>query len=49
MHLAGSSTEPERPNNDQADAPSDDRAVHEGLEVLASVEPLQEESEERRE
>ena len=46
-HFASGSTEPGEAEHDQADAPRDDRAVHEGFEVLASVEPLQEESEER--
>jgi hypothetical protein len=47
--FASSSKEPGEAEHDQADAPQDDRAVHERFEVLASVEPLQEESEERAE
>jgi hypothetical protein len=40
----GSQGEPGEAEPDQADAPQDDRAVHEGFEVVASVEPFQEES-----
>ena len=45
----GSRGEPGEAEPDQADAPRDDRAVHEGFEVVASVFPPQEVREERTE
>ena len=47
--MVGSQGEPDEAEPDQADGPHDDRAVYEGFEVVASVEPLQRVSEERTE
>jgi hypothetical protein len=42
--MVGPQGKPGEAAPDQADAPQDDDAVHKGFEVAASVEPLQEES-----
>ena len=45
--VVGSPSEPAEPEHDHSNAPQDDRAVHQGFEVIASVEPLQQVSDDR--